>query len=130
MLHMCRKVLSELMSRGDEEVRNFRAAFDRHTDAFERLMAAFDRNDRKHQEIAERDKARSREPGWRDDPVVKALRRETDETLRAMRARNRSGACRTEEARAEWEAERAESRVPRRELLERIDRLPPPAEAA
>lgn len=127
---MRRKVLSERMSRVDEETRRFRAAFDRHTDAFERLMAAFDRNERLHREMSERDRARRREPDWRDDPVAKAMRRETDEILRAMGVRNRSGARRAKEDLVEWEAEREKSRALRRELLERIDRLPPPAGAA
>jgi hypothetical protein len=58
------------------------------------------------------------------------MRRETDEILRAMGVRNRSGARRAKEDLVEWEAEREKSRALRRELLERIDRLPPPAGAA
>jgi hypothetical protein len=127
---MFRKVLSERLNRVDEETQRFQAAFDRHTDAFERLMAAFDRNEQLHREMSERQRARKREPGWCDDPVAKTLRRETDEILRAMKARNLSGTRRAEEDLAEWEAEREKSRVLRRELLERIDRLPPPARAA
>ncbi|HET7484693.1 MAG TPA: hypothetical protein VFJ64_04885 [Solirubrobacterales bacterium] len=47
-----------------------------------------------------------------------------------MGVRNRSGTRLAEEDLAEWEAEREKSRALRRELLERIDRLPPPASAA
>ncbi len=110
-------------------MRSNREAFERHTKAFEGLMAAFDRLE-EHFELASQKAARRRETNRQADQMLVALRKKTDEMLREMEARNRSLARRSDERLAELKAGCAASRVRRRELLEKADRLRPPAEAA
>lgn len=106
-----------------------RAVFDRHTQAFERLMAAFDRHERRFNRSQEITEGLRQAADWRNDPVAEGMARETDELLRAVRTRTQIVTRRIDETLAKWEDEREESRALRRELLERIDRLPP-AQAA
>jgi len=126
---MWRKVLSELAKRDNEEMRRFYAAFDRHTVAFERLVAAFDRYDRRFELGSARLRAASEEPDWRDDPVAKKLARETDALIARGKARSVEEAHETKELIARYRREREESEAARKQLRERIDRLPP-AQAA
>lgn len=106
-----------------------RAAFDRHTQAFERLIAAFDRHERRFEQSREI-VAHRRELDWRNDPVARRSGRETDELLQAMKARGEKEARRTEEIVAESHAAHEESKQFRRELRERLGEAPPPAQAA
>lgn len=102
-----------------------RAAFDRNTQAFERVMAALDRHEQLFEE-RRRDKEDLkvfiREINMRSEKRFEEPRR-NDEVAAEQRSR-------TDAIVAEMKEARDESRAHREALLALIDRLPPSAQAA
>ncbi len=121
------------MERGEELMQLNRAAFDRNTQAFERMMATLDRHeqlfeesrrDRKELEADKEDlKVFIREMNTRAERRFQDWSRRNDEIQAEQRAR-------TDAIVAEMKEARDESRSFREALLVLIDRLPPPAQAA
>jgi dsDNA-specific endonuclease/ATPase MutS2 len=126
---MRRRELSERierhMERGEELMELNREAFDRNTKAFNLMMAAFDRFDRRMEEIeGEKDdlKAFIREVNLRSEKVIGGLLRRGEEFMAEQRKR-------TDEIVAELRDGRDQRRAQTAALLALVDRLPP-AQAA
>jgi predicted ATP-dependent Lon-type protease len=127
---MRRRELSERierhMERGEELMQLNRAAFDRNTQAFERVMAALDRHEQLFEESRgdkEDLKVFIREINMRSEKRFEEWSRRNDEVAAEQRSR-------TDAIVAEMKEARDESRAHREALLTLIDRLPPPAQAA
>lgn len=110
-----------------------RAAFDRNTQAFERLMVTLDRHEQLFEE-SRRDRKEIgadkedlkmfiREMNMRAEKRFQDWSRRNDEFMAEMSAK-------TKAILREMEEGREESRAQREALLALIDRLPPPAQAA
>lgn len=121
------------MERGEELMQLNRAAFDRNTQAFERMMTALDRHeqlfeesrrDRRELEADKEDlKVFIREMNRRSERVVQNLVQGNQKFLVDLSVELREG---RDEAREGREEARAQTQA----LLALIDRLPPPAQAA
>jgi len=140
---MRRKVLSEWIEQEREERRLFRAAFDRHGLAFERLMTAFDRHEEafdRHEQGFERLMAALdrhvaqtsdlgvfiRDMNRRSEKVINDLLRGNREFCKELTAKTDA---KTEQILAELREGREEAKAHREALLALIDRLPPPQAA-
>ena len=133
---MRRRELSEKlerhMERGEEEMRLNRAAFDRNTQAFERLMAAFDRHEQAFERVTttldgqetrvDDLKVFIRDMNRRSEKVVQGLVRGNREFCRELTAKTES---KTNAILAALKDAREESRAQRQALLALIDRSPP-----
>jgi hypothetical protein len=116
----------ELMQLNRNELELNRAAAVRNTEAFKRMMAAFDQFDRRLEESrSEKDDLKTfiREMNLRSEKVIQDLLRRGEEFMMEQRKR-------TEEIVAELQDGRAERKAQTEALLALIDRLPPPAQAA
>jgi hypothetical protein len=114
------------MERGEELMELNRAAFDRNTQAFERVMAALDRHEQLFEEArgnTEDLKVFIRETNRRSEKVL-------EEMLRRNAEFNEEQSRRTDRIVARLDDAREESKAHREALLALIDRLPPPAQAA
>ncbi len=113
------------MERGEELMQLNRTAFERNTQAFERVMAALDRHERLFEENkSDKDdlKVFIREMNVRAEKRDREWRQRDEEMQAEQRAR-------TDAIVAEMKDAREESRAFREALLALIDRLPP-AQAA
>jgi hypothetical protein len=129
--------LERHMERGEELMRLNRAAFDRNTQAFERMMATFDRHeqlfeqsrkDRREIEADKEDlKVFIREMNLRSERVVQRLLDGNREFLADLSTELRG---KSEAILLQLKEVREESRAQTQALLALIDRLPPPAQAA
>lgn len=117
------------MERGEELMQLNRTAFDRNTQAFERVMAAFDRHEQLFEE-SRRDKddlqAFIREMTRRSEHVVQALVKGNREFLAELSEESRG---KHDVILSQLKEVREESRAQTQALLALIDRLPP-AQAA
>lgn len=103
-----------------------RAAFDRNTQAFERVMAALDRHEQRFEEtkgMSDDLKVFIRETNRRSEKVIQDMLRRNEEF-------NEEQSRRTDEIVAQLQDAREESKAHREALFALIDRLPPPAQAA
>lgn len=148
---MRRRELSEIAKRSEEELKLSRAAAERHALAFERLMASFDRHEQafeRHEQAFERHEqgferlmasldhheAQTgdlgvfiRDMNRRSEKVINDLLRGNREFCKELTAKTDSKA---EAIMAELKDLREESQAQRQALLNLIDRLPPPQQAA
>jgi hypothetical protein len=125
------------MERGEELMQLNRVAFDRNTQAFERLMVVLDRHeqlfeesrrDRREIEANREDlKTFIREMNVRAEKRFQDWSQRNNEFMAEMSAKTNAILREMEEGREE---SREESRAQREALLALIDRLPPPAQAA
>lgn len=102
-----------------------RTAFDRNTQAFERVMAALDR----HEQMFEENHIFMRDMNRRNEVVTQQIIRDHQEFMKGLSVRDEKAERRTDKILDELKDLREESRAQRQALLAMIDRLPP-AEAA
>jgi hypothetical protein len=114
------------MDRGEELMDLNRAAFDRNTRAYERVIEALDR----HEEMFEENKIFIRDLNRRSEKVVQRLVRDNEEFMSELRlqlrARDEGADRRTEAIVASLNEASEESKAHRQALLALIDRIPPP----
>lgn len=103
-----------------------RAAFDRNTDAFERMMAAVDRFEERFDKRLEENELFMHEVSRRSEKVVQALIQGNREFCRQLGTKTDA---KTDALLAEMKEVREESRAQREALLVLVDRLPPPEAA-
>lgn len=121
---MGRKELSE---GAEAELKLSRAAFDRNGQAFERMMAAYDRFEKRFDEhqVFMRDMHR------RSELVTQKIIRDHEEFMQELKLRDSDAEARANAKSAQILAElkegREESRAQRQAMLALIDRLPPPS---
>lgn len=113
------------MERGEELMQLNRAAFDRNTQAFERVMAALDR----HEQTVADQATFIRDMNRRNEVVTQQIIRDHQEFMKALNVRDEKAERKTDKILVELKDLREESRAQRQALLAMIDRLPP-AEAA
>lgn len=127
------------MERGEELMMLNRVAFDRNTQAFERVMAALDR----HEQMFEENKLFIRDMNRRAEVVTQQVVRDHQQFMKELGTRDERSELDREKADREREKAdrktdkilvelkdlREESKAQRQALLAMIDRLPP-AEAA
>lgn len=118
--------LERHIERGEELMELNRTAFDRNTQAFERVMAALDR----HEQMAEEQKIFIRDTNRRSEIVVQQIVRDHEEFMAKLNVRDTEADRKTEKILVELRDLREESKAQRQALLTLIDRLPPPAQAA
>jgi hypothetical protein len=127
------------MERGEELMQLNRTAFDRNTQAFERVMAALDR----FEQTSEEQQIFIRDMNRRAEAATQQIVRDHQEFMKALNVRDEK--AERDRGKAERERERAdrrtdkilvelkdlreESKAQRQALLAKIDRLPP-ADAA
>jgi hypothetical protein len=117
--------LERHLERGEELMQLNRTAFDRNTQAFERVMAALDRHERTVADQA----TFMRDMNRRSEVVTQQIIRDHQEFMKALNVRDEQAERRTDEILGELKDLREESRAQRQALLAMVDRLPP-AEAA
>jgi len=120
------------MERGEELMQLNRAAFDRNTQAFQRVMAALDR----HEQTVAGQAAFIRDMNRRNEVVTQQIVRDHQEFMEGLNVRDERAERHRERAErktdkilGELKDLREESIAQRQALLAMIDRLPP-AEAA
>jgi hypothetical protein len=118
--------LERHIERGEELMELNRTAFDRNTQAFERVMAALDR----HEQMTEEQKTFIRDTNRRSEIVVQQIVRDHQEFMAKLNVRDTEADRKTEKILVELKDLREESKAQRQALLTLIDRLPPPAQAA
>lgn len=102
-----------------------RTAFDRNTQAFERVMAALDR----FEQTSDAQRIFIRDMNRRSEVVVQQIVRDHQEFMAELKVRDKDADRRTEKILVELKDLREESRAQREALFALIDRLPP-AQAA
>jgi hypothetical protein len=135
--------LKRHLERGEELMQLNRTAFDRNTQAFERVMAALDR----HEQTVAEQATFMRDMNRRNEIVTQQIVRDHQQFMQALSVRDeksdrereraarerekadRKADRKTDKVLAELKDLREESRAQRQALLSLIDRLPP-AEAA
>jgi anion-transporting ArsA/GET3 family ATPase len=118
--------LERHLERGEELMDLNRAAFDRNTDAFERMMAALDRFEQRFDKRLEENELFMHEVSRRSEKVVQSLIQGNREFCRQLGAKTDA---KTDALLAEMKEVREESRAQREALLVLVDRLPPPEAA-
>ena len=109
------------MERGEELMQLNRAAFDRNTQAFERVMAALDR----HEQMAEDQKIFIRDTNRRNELVVQQIVRDHEQFMAKLTVRDEQADRKTDQILARLDDAHEESKAHRKALLAMIDRLPP-----
>jgi hypothetical protein len=117
--------LERHLERGEELMQLNRTAFDRNTQAFERVMAALDR----HEQTVEENQIFMRDMNRRNEIVIQQIIGDHQKFMKDLSVRDEKAERRTDKVLDELKDLREESRAQRRALLSLIDRLPP-AEAA